>query len=73
MSLPKNPVKGQIYITKNPHTGRDTCFIATGKQGFGKFRIVKCPKGQETSKMAEKNPRVQSSEVWVPGSGWYQG
>ncbi len=42
--LPKNPVKGKIYTKKNPKTGKTTCFKATGKKGFGKYKITKCKK-----------------------------
>lgn len=66
MSLPKAPQKGQIYRVKNPKTGRETCLKATGKVGFGKYKIVSC----KEAKNADKNPHVQNAEVWVAGHGW---
>ena len=44
MALPKNPKKGKIYSVRNPKTKKMTCFLATGKRGFGKYRVIKCPK-----------------------------
>jgi len=44
MPLPKNPTAGRVYRVTNPKTGRVTCFLATGKTGFGKWRIVPCQK-----------------------------
>jgi len=64
--LPKNPVKGKVYQTKNPKTGRMTCFKATGKIGFGKFRIVKCGESSLST-----NPRVPAGSNFLPGIGWY--
>ena len=40
--LPKNPRKGTVYRIKTKRGYR--CFKATGKEGFGKFKLVKCPK-----------------------------
>lgn len=37
--LPKNPVKGRVYTISV--RGRLVDFLATGKEGFGKYRIVK--------------------------------
>ena len=70
MALPKNPVKGQIYKVRNPKTGRETCFKATGKKGFGKWKIVSCKNLEQANKMAETNPRIQTGNAWVPGIGW---
>jgi hypothetical protein len=36
--LPQNPKKGQIAVLKRK--GRKITFKATGKTGFGKWRIV---------------------------------
>lgn len=44
MALPKNPVPGKIYRKKDPKTKKTVCFMATGKKGFGAWKIVKCPK-----------------------------
>lgn len=38
--LPKNPKKGQEYTIKTK-TGRKVTFKATGKSGFGKYKITK--------------------------------
>ncbi len=49
--LPKNPTKGQTYtITVNPKASKDgrgknlgkrkVTFEATGKKGFGKYKII---------------------------------
>jgi len=64
--LPKNPVKGKVYSIINPKTKRKTCFLATGKTGFGKFRIVKCA---ETNRAA--GSRIPAGDNYLPGVGWY--
>jgi len=41
--LPKNPIKGDYYEREvdNPYIGkRLVTFKATGKKGFGKYRII---------------------------------
>jgi len=65
--LPKNPVKGKKYKLLNPKTKRTTCFIATGKPGFGKFKICKC--SEPGSKVV--NPRVPQGSNFHPSVGWY--
>jgi len=35
--LPKNPVKGKVYEV--PQNGRKLGYLATGQEGFGKWRL----------------------------------